>query len=200
MAQHLRALPFREPRERQDICRTVAELREEACDRLGGVIGTEHEQRTVTRDCVLRDHAHSRFHVALVEIAHRLAGRAIYFRDKPFDGWGDIDGHLAVGTNKIERELGIVFVALHRIRQPHGDELGLVARLSHPLHRELSKTTAQRRVLTTRDAEHESAHAGNARRVVDEKRDASLNLGFRVDLRCGGERLDNLLLNLAHDF
>ncbi len=66
-------LPLREARERQDIGAAVAELREEARDRLRCVIGAHDEELALARDRVLGDHAQARLHVALAEVADRHA-------------------------------------------------------------------------------------------------------------------------------
>lgn len=195
---HGLALPLREPGQRHDIRRAVAELREKPGDRLRGMVRADDEQRALAGNRELGDHARARLHVAFREIHHLVAERVTVLGLEPVDRSLDVEGDRALRLDELQGKLCVILVPLNRIRQTHRDEFGRNSVCREPFGRELAQPAGKRRILTATDAKHEAFRVRRLR-VIDEETDARLDLGGRVDTRGDAEVPDDLLLHWTHD-
>src|SRR5699024_3406317 len=194
VAQQCPPLPLVQPRQGDDIGGTVTELREEAGDRLGGVIRADDEEPLLPCQLELSDHPHPGLDIALAEVGDRFAGGLLVLVGGGIGGGSDIDDDLVIGTDEGQRVLGIGLIGLHMVRQPHGPEFGSRAPIAQRLHGQLAQLAGQRRVLAAADAEHQALDA-RGQDVVDEELDPPLGLGGRVDLRSHAECVPDLILS-----
>ena len=113
------------------------------------------------------------------------------------DGAVDVERHRAVGPDELQRQLGVVLVGLHRVRQADGVEGRQHALVAEALHGELAEPPGEARVLAAADAEHEARRAG-VPEVRLEEADAPVDLVGRVDVGRDVEVGDDRSLLVAH--
>lgn len=191
------SLPLGETGERKDVGAAVAKLGEEAGHGLGRVICSDHQQLTVPGDRVLGDHARSRFHIALVEVAHLSAVRECILCLESVDAALDIEGDLVVGSDEAEGELRVVFVGLHRIGQTNSGKFCRDAARPKFFDSELAEAPGERGILPTTDPENETVRERRTHVVLEEVDPAPHLLGW-VDDRHHSEVEDDLGLKNTH--
>ena len=160
MLEQRGALALVQAGEREEVGRAVAELGEEAGDVLRRVVGANDQEAALASDGVLRHHAQPGLYVALVEVAeavHPNGGGDL--RVERVGGGLDVHGDGLVGADELERELRVVLVGLHAVREADRDERGLGALGATPLHRELGEPARKGRILSAGDAQHEAGRA-----------------------------------------
>jgi len=186
---------FGQPGQRGDVGGSVAELRVEAHDGLGGLVGADDEEAARARDGELRDHPLPGLDVALDVVvvlgrhAEAGAGEAV---PEGVHGRCDVDGQGLVGPDELERTLGVLLVPLEPVGQPHGDERRVAASGPDAFAGQLGEPPAEGTVHPAADAEHVPLGAGG-REVTGQESDATLDLAGRVegggvdDLEFGGD-------------
>src|SRR5699024_4309135 len=173
-------LPLVQPRQGDDIGGTVAELREEPGDRLGGVIRADDEEPLLPCQLELSDHPHPGLDIALAEVGDHFAGGLLVLVGGGIGGGSDVDDDLMIGTDEGQSVLSIGLIGLHMVRQPHGPEFGSRPPIAQGLHGQLAQLAGQRRVLAPADAADQPSDA-RSQDVVNEELDPPLGHGGRVD-------------------
>ena len=95
--------------ERSQVAGAVAELGEEPHDRLGSMVGADHQAAAGAGDGVLGDHADARLDIADDEVALRRleSFQGLQLFRQGFHRRTDVDGLLFVGADGRQRGLGI---------------------------------------------------------------------------------------------
>ncbi len=189
------ALAFSQAEQGIDVGAAIAIFGKETGQRFGGMIGADHHARGHTGNAVLRLHAFTRFFVAAHEVAQ---GQARLFQCF-FAGQHrlfDVHHHHAIGFDKVDGILTILFIFLDAIGQAHGDKLvvllaGLFAQFAN---RHLAQLTCQRGVLAAADAQHQGFQKRMRLEIGLQKIDAGANFLLGIDNRFRVQRADYFLL------
>ncbi len=191
--------------ERSQVAGAVAELGEEPHDRLGGMVGADHQAAAGAGDGVLGDHADARLDIADDEVALRRLESFQGFQlfRQGFHRRTDVDGLLFVGADGRQRGLGIGLVLLHLVGQAHGDEaVGLVAGLlAQLLDGALGQQAGGERVDAAADPQHQGLQPGILQALLDEgdaPGDLRLHVGLRLERRLDLQGLGDVALDLLH--
>jgi hypothetical protein len=183
--------------ERRDVGRAVAELGEEAHQRLGRVVGADDDAVVRARHRELRHHALARLDVAQHEVfvggVAELQVAGLQRGQHAVGRGADVHRDGAVGLDDGERGLRLGLVLLHAVGQAHGDEGGVAAFGAQLLHRALRQAAGGERIDAAADAQHQRLQAGLLQ-VAGQKVDAALQFKGGIEDGRDMQRRDDLAL------
>ncbi|GAB7303357.1 hypothetical protein MAFF212519_12160 [Clavibacter michiganensis] len=155
------------------------------------MVRADHQQAGLPGQGVLGDHAGARLDVALGEVGHRVPGRVGVLRLEAVDGALDVEDDARLRLDEGERQLRVLLVGLHAVRQADRDELGEEPLGRELLDRELGQAPGEGRVLPAAHTEDEALRSGGPEVGLEEV-DAVPDLVGGIDGRAHLEGGDDL--------
>ena len=136
------------------------------------MVGADHQAIVGVGDGELDDHANACLDVANHEVATGVA-QLLQMADllgQALDAVGNVDGADLIGTDEVQRRLGVVLVMLGVVRQAHGNEaiVGVSGLGTQFFDRKLSQASGRGRVHAAADAQYQHLEAGLLEGVLDE--------------------------------